>query len=188
MSIQSFYLKHFKQDMSLFGIEINGSIERRSNTLFAIYEIAGDLSKIIVPDKKIMPSRKYNLWEHTCFELFIAIKDLPKYWEFNFSPSGDWNVFYFETYRNEGFGNKLYEEGSFISLPFISQRGPEKLIVKIEFDLNVIVRNNEKLYIGISAVVEFRNYGLSYWALKHCENKPNFHTRESFIISLAKNI
>jgi hypothetical protein len=184
MGSQPFSLKNFKEDTFLFGIEIKGNIERRSNTLFASYEIAGDLSKIIVPEKKIIPSRRYNLWENTCLELFIAIKDLPKYWEFNFSPSGDWNVFYFKSYRNEGFGNKLYEEGSFLSLPFISQRDPEKLKIKLECDLDVIVRNNEELDIGISAVVEFRNYGLSYWALKHFENKPNFHTRDSFVIGL----
>ena len=46
------------------------------------------------PNKK----RTLNLWEKTCFEIFIANQS-GQYFEFNFSPNFSWNIFYFEKLR-----------------------------------------------------------------------------------------
>ena len=39
------------------------------------------------------------LWQHTCFEAFVAPAGAPGYHEFNFSPSLDWAIYRFSAYR-----------------------------------------------------------------------------------------
>ena len=41
-----------------------------------------------------------------------------------------------------------------------------------------------ELAIGLSAVVEDADGGLSYWALRHPSAQPDFHLREGFVLSL----
>ena len=41
-----------------------------------------------------------DLWQHTCFELFIGAKNDAEYYEFNFSPSGEWAAYEFRNYRD----------------------------------------------------------------------------------------
>ena len=60
-----------------------------------------------------MPARRDRLWEETCFEFFLAVKNSPRYWEFNLSPAGHWNVYRFADYRQG-----MQEEPAFASLPF----------------------------------------------------------------------
>ncbi|MNC96867.1 hypothetical protein D3C83_143500 [compost metagenome] len=40
------------------------------------------------------------------------------------------------------------------------------------------------LRLGICAVVEDRAQVLSYWALKHPAEKPDFHHADSFVVAL----
>ena len=72
-----------------------------ANQLFIRYEVCGELDQILFPALAESPSRKDELWKATCFEFFIAIMDQPRYWEFNISPSGDWNVYVMDAYREE---------------------------------------------------------------------------------------
>ena len=41
------------------------------------------------------------------------------------------------------------------------------------------------LRLGLTAVIEDRAQGLSYWALKHGAEKPDFHRADSFVVALA---
>ena len=47
------------------------------------------------------------------------------------------------------------------------------------------LRAGSALRLGLTAVVEDRTQGLSYWALKHAAEKPDFHRAESFQVALA---
>ncbi len=180
---QAFSLKPFEKDTSLSGIEVKGHIARRMNALFVHYEIIGSLLIIDIPGQKQKPSRKKDLWENTCLELFVAVKDCDQYWEFNLSPSGDWNVFRFDHYRNEGYVDSLREEPSVTSLPMKTQKRSESFSLDLEFHLDKIVRKDQSLEIGVSAIIEF-SQSKSYWALTHCDSVPDFHRRDSFIIKL----
>src|SRR5271168_1201886 len=65
------------------------------------FRLLGDISRIRVPSSG--ESRiATQLWQHTCFEAFIAVQGQPAYHEFNFAPSGEWAVYAFSGYRNGG--------------------------------------------------------------------------------------
>lgn len=178
-----FSLRPFEKDASLSGIECRGHLARQANTLFVHYEIVGDSMRIDIPERKREPSRKKGLWENTCLELFVAARDCDQYWEFNLSPSEDWNVFRFEHYRNERYADKLREEHLIASLPFRTQRQSELFSLDMEFDLDKLIRKGQFLEIGIGAIITF-NKDKTYWALTHCGSIPDFHRRDSFIIKL----
>ena len=177
----SFILVPFQKNALVDDLKINGVIERYSNALLINYEVVGKLSDIILPQKSKIPTRRNNLWEDTCYEFFIAIRDLPQYWEFNLSPSENWNIYYFKNYREE-----MREELTFNSLPFEIQNQPESFELKLECSLNKIVDKDQPLEIAISSVIKHKNSELSYWALTHCEPVADFHSRDSFVLQLSR--
>ncbi|NLT22677.1 MAG: DOMON-like domain-containing protein [Syntrophorhabdus sp.] len=180
---QAFSLRPFEEDGSLSGIECKGYLARRIDTLSVHYEIIGGSLSIDIPGRTREPSRKKGLWENTCLELFVAVKDRDRYWEFNLSPSGDWNVFRFEHYRNERHVDTLREESLVVSLPFTTERRSGSFLLDMEFDLDTLVRKDDSLEIGIGAIITF-NEGRTCWALTHCGPRPDFHRRDSFIMKL----
>ena len=80
-------------------IKITGSVVREGNVLTIQYTLSGTIEGILFPHLNPQPGRKDGLWQTTCFEFFLALPDQPPYWEFNLSPSGDWNVYRMELYR-----------------------------------------------------------------------------------------
>jgi hypothetical protein len=54
--------------------------------LVLAFRLDGDLSSIDVPAPRV-PRLAHQLWEHTCFEAFIAREDSAAYHELNFSNS-----------------------------------------------------------------------------------------------------
>jgi hypothetical protein len=184
MKDQFFSLVPFQEDIISHSFNIGGCIARSFNSLFIRYELLGELSEIVIPERAGMPIREGRLWDNTCFEFFVAIKGLPQYWEFNLSPSEDWNVFRFKGYRNKEHEGEMEEEPFFSSLPFRTQREPESFLLELECNLDNFIREEQSLDIGISAVIKYRNNAFSYWAIAHCGSVPDFHLRESFIITL----
>ena len=160
-------------------INISGEIERQNNQLKIEYQLTENLSQLIIPQQAHSPTRQYNLWEHTCFEFFLGLKDSTKYWEFNLSPAGHWNIFYFADYRQD-----IAEEIAFNSLPFQVRQQSDLLQIKLEFNLDRIILPKQNLEIGITTVVEDQEQTLSYWALSHPAKEADFHHRDAFIINL----
>jgi len=158
---------------------IKGSIGRLSNRFTISYSLTGAISEIIIPAPADMPERRNNIWQETCFEFFLGLKDDARYWEFNLSPSRNWNVYRFKAYR-EG----KQEEEAFTSLPFNVISSTYALVLDLEFDLDKIIPENEKLKAGISAVLKHRDGNTTHWALTHPDQQADFHKRESFIIEL----
>ena len=159
-------------------IAINGNIEREHNQLKIEYRLKG-ASQIIVPQKSDLPTRQYDLWEHTCFEFFLALQDSTKYWEFNLSPAKHWNVFRFPNYRQD-----IAEEMVFNSLPFEVFLQDDSLLLNLEVNLDKIISPESDLEVGITTVIEDRQQQLSYWALTHPAKEADFHHPDSFIIRL----
>lgn len=161
--------------------EINGNIEHHNNNnkLEIEYKLTGNLSQLIIPEHKHSPTRQYNLWENTCFEFFLGIKDSSKYWEFNLSPAGHWNVFRFDDYRQD-----IAEEITFDALPFKVIQQYNLLYLNLEFNLYQIINAEQNLEVGITTVIEDKEKQLSYWALTHTQKVADFHDRNSFLINL----
>ena len=158
-------------------VEITGAIALQSSRLKIIYRLAGT-SQVIVPAATEKPTRQYDLWEHTCFEFFLKLADSTKYWEFNLSPAGHWNVFRFLDYRQN-----IAEEMAFVTLPFQVLLQNNSLLLNLEVELDKIISSESDLEVGITTVVEDKQQ-LSYWALTHPGTEADFHHRDSFIIKL----
>lgn len=169
------------------GQTLNGSITRQANTLMIRYDLRGDLSDILLAVPSDSPTRQHNLWKDTCFEFFLAVPQSARYWEFNLSPAGHWNVYRFEDYRQG-----MQEELAFKSLPFKVQTqtaptDPEVLTgvsVEIALELTAIVPVNQALEVAITTVLKIKQGEVTYWALTHPGPEADFHRRDSFMLNV----
>ncbi|MCC5605236.1 DOMON-like domain-containing protein [Nostoc sp. CHAB 5834] len=187
MNDQTFSLQPFPSTKSLPNLKIAGNISRNGNKLAIRYMLEGDLKKIalakptggIAPPSNT-PSRKHELWEDTCFEFFLGIKDSAQYWEFNLSPAGHWNV-----YRFDGYRQGMQEETAFEKLPFNIQNQADGLTLVLDVDLHKIISAKQAIEVGITTVIKERNGDVTYWALTHQDAEADFHLRDSFIVELC---
>lgn len=143
------------------------------------------------------PRRADGLWQHTCFEAFIASVGSSAYWEFNLSPAGDWNVYRFDDYRT---GQRM--ETAYQCLP-LRVSGPQAappdahgllpepsalleldLCCALPPDLRESLPEGTGLELGLTAVLEQRDGELSYWALTHPGPQPDFHDRRGWSLRL----
>ena len=159
-------------------IEITGTVARTDNHLAVQYVVGGDVENILLPAPSSDSERKHNLWKATCFEFFIAIKDQPQYWEFNLSPSGNWNVYAMDAYRQVN----MREEIVFTQLPFEFRKTNDEIFLDISVDLNPIIQPENILEIGITTIIQTDNDSESYWALAHPGQNADFHLRDSFTL------
>ena len=146
------------------------------------YKLTGDLAKIRIPAQQ--PSiAKDGLWEHTCFEAFIAVEGEAGYHEFNFSPSGQWAAYSFSDYRVRN----PWTASQRPAIRFVKSEGLlllEAVIVAADLPQNMA---DKPLQLGLAAVIEVSDGSCSYWALHHPEDRPDFHDRAGFILSLNQN-
>ncbi len=120
-----------------------------------------------------------GLWQETCFELFLSTRGSDGYWEFNLSPSGNWNVYRFNSYRKG-----MREEEAYTGLPFSIEVREDSLVVSLETDISALIREDQQIDAGIAAVVRMTDGTISYWALTQLGPKPDFHRRDGFIMKL----
>lgn len=130
MSQQLFKLHPFASQDGLTNFEIRGRIARQASVLELEYIVAGDRSDIVMPPVSDQPTRQHDLWQHTCFEFFVGLTGRDRYWEFNLSPAGHWNIYSFESYRQG-----MQEELAFASLPFTVQANSGTFSLSLKLDL-----------------------------------------------------
>ncbi|MGO9612526.1 MAG: DOMON-like domain-containing protein [Dissulfurispiraceae bacterium] len=179
MNEQIFALQPFSPSNGLSDLQMRGKIARHSNKMVVHYALLGHLSEVIIQTPAAMPVRKTALWQETCFELFLAFVGSSRYWEFNLSPSGDWNVYRFDSHRQG-----MEEELTFTALPVSVLNKSHSLLLSLEFNLDRIGRANQAMEVAICAVIKHKDDGISYWALTHGGPQIDFHKRENFIIEL----
>jgi hypothetical protein len=121
-----------------------------------------------------------RLWQHTCFEIFIA-RRMPSYHELNFSPSREWAAYAFSDYRNGAplAGDSLDPH---IAVCISANRLELEATVRLQRLSPPLVAG--KLSFGLSAVIEDAEGRLSYWALRHPPGKPDFHHPQAFALEL----
>lgn len=143
------------------------------------YQLTQDLASIDMGVYTPHKSRCLNLWEKTCFELFLKNTN-GHYIEFNFSPNFEWNAFYFEKLRGP---LKELEMAQVPVLDILNSSDKFSLVAKIPLSsLPVEFQNNiANCDLGITTVIKDRKGEISYWALTHKDSKPNFHHYDSFI-------
>lgn len=144
---------------------ITGTMERQPRRLQISFAVP-DHDHLVWPEPLDQPERRTGLWSSTCFECFIQAKDATQYFECNFTPSGLWQVFRFDSYRH----------------PPLT-----------ESDL-ILVKDIKTDSTGIHSTLEFQdphfvtqqwqisptciladNTGLHYYANEHPFDQPDFH-------------
>jgi hypothetical protein len=133
-----------------------------SGALIVNFKLDADLDRLRIPPRRAARFAD-GLWRHTCFEVFVATRSRA-YYEYNFSPSGEWACYAFSSYRKR-VRAKLARPRWNGKVATISARG--------------------RIKIGLTAVIEEKSGALSYWALRHPRRKPDFHDRRGFTLELA---
>ena len=147
------------------------------------YRLIADLDALQLPEPRpagVAAARTDGLWRHSCFEAFIGHAGAPDYWEYNFSPSGAWAAYRFTAYR-EGMAPLM--KGA---PPAVATRiGTDSVETSVQVDLSWLERaGGVGLRLGLASVIEDKARVLSYWALKHAAEKPDFHHRDSFVVEV----
>ena len=145
-------------------------------SLKVTFGLTGDMPGLRIPDQR-PPRRGSDLWRHTCFELFVMADVGPGYREFNFSPSGEWAVYDFRRYRDGGELGIEFKPGILV----------RKSMNRLELDAEIFSDHLPPapvIRVGMSAVVEDAEGGLSYWALQHPPGKPDFHHPDAFAFQM----
>lgn len=146
-------------------------------TLDLRYLVRGDIDRLILPEVADW-GRADGLWRTTCFEAFLGDGASEGYREFNFSPSMRWAAYGFDGYRA---GMADLPEHAFVSMMMGRVEEGYEMAAAIA---TVFALEREPLRLGLSAVIEDRAGGLSYWALAHPADKPDFHHPDSFVLTL----
>jgi hypothetical protein len=138
------------------------------------YVLDGDIERLLIPPRG-EPRRANRLWEHTCFEAFLA-GDGEAYFEYNFSPSGQWALCRFDAYR-EGMTPVEPARAPRIA----TEAAPRRLRLDVAVEPALAAQR-----IALAAVVEDADHRLSYWALAHPPGKPDFHHPAAFALKLEQ--
>lgn len=157
-------------------IEVGAS--RRADALTLRFTLFGECARLKIPSTRALV-RADALWRHTCFEAFIAPIGGDGYCEINLSPSHEWAIYAFDRYR-EGM-RPMRDAGP---EPVIVGSGPGYLSLVAHIELRDRQLAAQDWQLGICAVIEDAQGGLSYWALKHPGEKADFHDRNGFVLDL----
>jgi hypothetical protein len=180
---QSVVMLHRHADTPCRAVEsIKSSIACKPGKIVTVaYTLTGAVEQLRIPSERHI-GKADKLWQHTCFELFIGAKNDAEYYEFNFSPSGQWAAYEFRDYRDGG-PLDIDEVEPKIAL----QRAPETLELTAVCRLHRLpsIQAGVCLWLGLSAVIEDLDGQLSYWALKHPPGKPDFHHSDTFALDLS---
>ncbi len=150
-------------------------IERGEASLTLRYQVIGDLARLRLPNFA-RTGRADGLWRSTCFEVFVKPEGGEGYLECNFAGL-QWATYRFSGYR-EGMIEAAVEPG-------VIEGSIDWLSIGIETgrfarpDLPAPAWR-----VGLSAVIEDIDGGVSYWALAHPPGKPDFHHPDSFALVL----
>ncbi len=149
------------------------------------YRLRGDMARLLIPAAGTA-GRGEALWEHTCFEAFIAAAESRAYCEYNFSPSGQWASYAFADYRQADAARKPLPAAQITAQ---LSAGRLELLARIAGTELPADCCTSSLQIGLSAVIENTDTvdsNRSYWALIHPAPRPDFHLRASFTLDLPK--
>lgn len=158
-------------------IKVQYAVTLKWPDLFLSFKVTANTEHLILPDIVNPQSRQNELWNSTCFEFFLKDSGSTEYFEFNLSPSGSWNFYHLDSYRQG-----LKEDSRIPQPRFEREQDKKSLRVSsvIHFGKLPPMTNPQ---MGISAVLAETSGNKSYWALKHPDQKPNFHHLESFCLN-----
>lgn len=141
---------------------IDAELERMDGGAVAIFKVHGDISKLVVPPPAA-PERADNLWQTTCFELFVSGEGT-QYREYNFSPSGQWAAYAFDDYRSG-----IRDIGACIETELYQEKN------ELQFSVEIRSEFSNPAFVGLTAVIEETDGVIRYWSSAFAPGKPDFH-------------
>jgi hypothetical protein len=152
-------------------VEVIADVDVEAGVIVVRYAIVGDHVRIPAAGTTLDPER---LWAHTCCELFVAPALGESYVEWNFSPSGQIARFEFSGYRTRIPAGPPVMASSVVTV----EGGALRLDARVPLP-------SDAARMSITAVVEDTSGSLSYWAVRHPCERPDFHHPEGFALELT---
>jgi hypothetical protein len=137
------------------------------------FGVGAPAERFVIPEGE--PDPADELWKTTCFETFLREAGGKRYREWNFAPSGQWAVYDFSS-RRKGMKN-----AEIASPPYVRM---EDNLTWWALGATIAVETGKKWEMGLSAVLEEKDGTISYWALAHAGDKPDFHSPDCFTARL----
>lgn len=161
-------------------ITVVGAIEQHASTTMNLgFWLRDPNQYLIYPEVITAHPRQDYLWEHTCFEVFIGVKDQDFYREINLSPSQAWQAYQFEEYR---FPENMP--------PIVAHDIELNHLQRTHYGLNVsldlapFMQQHQlkwsDLYIGLTAVLK-TTQGLHHFAMQHSSPQADFHNKRDWL-------
>ncbi|HEX4649739.1 MAG TPA: DOMON-like domain-containing protein [Steroidobacteraceae bacterium] len=154
-----------------------------AGTLTCSFSLHGEIGRVLLSGPH-NGRRADGLWQHTCFEAFIAVPSGPGYYEFNFSPTLAWAAYQFTGYR-DGMTPAAVTQAPGLQV----RKSPEQLELTATAHLAGLapVSGAAALRLALAAVIEDVHGRRSYWALEHPPGRPDFHHPDSFTLELRRS-
>lgn len=147
-----------------------------SATLNLWFGVTAPIARFSVPETSADPARRDGLWRSTCFECFLKVEGTTAYQEWNFAPSGEWAAYDFTNVRTD----------------MQPAKGARPPYIRVEDNLTwwglgatISIPADQRFALGLSAVLEEAEGAISYWALHHPSERPDFHHPDCFAARLA---
>ena len=150
------------------------------DTLRIEYTLSGAVGDVVWPSRAPAAFAD-RLWESTCFEVFIAIAGGSGYLEVNAAPSTAWAAYDFEGYRMKSRDLRDAVVSVDSSQP---PSGGNGVVLDVNLSSTGRFFAGSELELGISAVLEDVRGERHYYALAHPAERPDFHDRRGFLLSL----
>lgn len=149
-----------------------------------VYTVSGDMAGLRIPPAT-EPAPADGLWQHTCLEVFVAVEGEADYREFNFSPSGQWAAYRFAGERQRDTSPAPDLPAPVMQLAIT----PTLLTLDVHLPLAALPLPAQHVELALCAVIEEHDGRLSYWALQHPCERPDFHhpAGRSLRLALPKN-
>ena len=153
---------------------IDVDVARGANDVLGLRYVAEGRTDALALPPPSAPIRANGLWQHTCFEAFLADAEGEGYTELNVAPSTQWAGYRFARYRGERRDAPLPPPRVEVGI------GEQRLELRVAIRLGSGARRR----IGLSAVIEEVGGRKSYWALAHPPGAPDFHHPACFALEL----
>jgi hypothetical protein len=165
-------------------LNVSVSVGWTAESLQLVYAIAGTIAALRVP-APTGPGPTDGLWQHTCLESFVSAAGEAAYREFNFSPSGQWAAYRFAGERQRDTTTAPDLPAPVMQLAIT----PTLLRLDVHLPLAALPCSAPNVELALCAVIEEQDGRLSYWALQHPCERPDFHhpAARSLRLALSRN-
>lgn len=159
------------------GVSASVEVHRTRDALRGHIHLVGDVDRVRWSEAG--PAvRADGLWEHTVIEAFVGPPGSAAYAEFNVAPNGAWAAYAFAA------AHERRRDLPATWRPSISSdAGRSARCVDVRFPLPRAACG--ALDVSIAMILEDDLGALSYWALSHPGDRPDFHDRRGFSLRSA---